>query len=159
MQTEIYTKQRLGINGQISKAESQYLATIQGVAIEDLTIGAPVIMGEQDGEVKAINDMSQQSIGEKFLGFVVRDGYIPSCETPTEIYKAGRNVTIITKGSLFLNKPAETEPKQGQRVSISKADGGLNFVDNGAGETSGSLDSIWRVSAVEGDIIEITTQF
>lgn len=159
MQTEIYTKQRLGINGQISKAESQYLATIQGVAVEDLTIGAPVIMGEQNGEVKAINGEVLEGISEKFLGFVVRDGYVPSCETPTEIYKAGRNVTIITKGSLFLTKPVDTEPKQGQRVNISKADGSISFVDNGAGETSGSLDSIWRVSAVDGDIIEITTQF
>lgn len=147
MQTEIFTKQALGVNGVISKAETQYLATIQGVLMQDTQIGKAVAFGEQEGEL-----VTTGITADNFVGFVVRDGFINSCETPTEIYKQGDTATIITKGSLFITAPADA--KQGQYVNIA-SDGALTFSDS-AGATSYG----WRVSTggASGEVIEITTQ-
>ena len=153
MQTEIYTKQRVGINGQISKAESQYLATIQGVAIEDLTIGEPVAWAnENENEVAKLTDENKT----KFVGFVVRDGYVPSCETPTEIYKAGRNVTIITKGSLWIK--SELDAKQGDQLQFENGEIIVSaFI---IADTTANPLNKWRVVAVDKDsgLIEISTE-
>lgn len=148
MQTEIYTKQSLGINGQISKAESQYLATIQGVLMQDTQIGQAVTFGKNDGEL-----ISNNITAVTFVGFVVRDGYLPSCDLPTETYKAGSNVTVITKGSLFIM--ANADAKQGDYVNVAN-DGTLSFTNS-----ENAMNYVgWRVSTggKSGEVIEITTQ-
>ena len=147
MQTEIYNKQALGINGVISKAETQYLATIQGVLMQDTQIGKAVAFGEQEGEL-----VMTGITADNFVGFVVRDGFINSCETPTEIYKQGDTATIITKGSLFITAPADA--KQGQFISVA-SNGDLSFSDSPGATSYG-----WRVSigGTSGEVIEITTQ-
>lgn len=147
MQTEIYNKQALGVNGVISKAETQYLATIQGVLMQDTQIGKAVAFGEQEGEL-----VTTGITADNFVGFVVRDGFINSCETPTEIYKQGDTATIITKGSLFITAPADA--KQGQYVSVA-SNGDLSFSDSAVATSYG-----WRVSTggTSGEVIEITTQ-
>lgn len=146
MQTQIHTKQALGINGVISKAETQSLATIQGVLMQDTLIGAPVAFGTNENEL-----VTTGITAANFVGFVVRDGFINSCETPTETYKQGDTATIITKGSLFITAPADA--KQGQYVNIASG-GALSFSDS-AGATSYG----WRVSTggTSGEVIEITT--
>lgn len=144
MQTEIYIKQALGINGVISKAESQYLATIQGVLMADTQIGYGVGFGEQQGEL-----VNEDITADNFVGFVVRDGYVNSCETPTETYKQGDTVTVITKGSLFIK--SEIALSQGDSVTI---DATGKIVSGGAIETG------WRVAigCEANGVAEITTQ-
>ena len=145
MQTEIYNKQALGINGVISKAETQYLATIQGVLMQDTQIGKAVAFGEQEGEL-----VMTGITADNFVGFVVRDGFINSCETPTEIYKQGDTATIITKGSLFITAPADA--KQGQYVNIA-SNGAITFTN-----ASGELTPFRVVTGgLQGEVIEITT--
>lgn len=146
MQTEINTKQALGVNGTISKAETQYLATIQGVLMQDTQTGKAVAFGTNENEL-----VNTGITASNFVGFVVRDGFINSCETPTEIYKKGDTATIITKGSLFITAP--TDAKQGQYVNIASG-GALTFSDS-AGATSYG----WRVATggASGEVIEITT--
>ena len=146
MQEVIYTKHALGINGAISKAETQYLATMQGVLMQDTNVGAFVGFGEKQNEL-----ITEGVTKDNFVGFVVRDGFISTVETPNETYKSGDTATIITKGSVFITLPEGTEPKQGQFVSISGDS--LAFGDT-------DTDSIgWRVNAVGDTVIEITTQF
>ena len=146
MQTQIHTKQSLGINGQISKAETQLLATIQGVLMQDTQIGSAVAFGTNENEF-----INTGITADNFVGFVVRDGFINSCETPTQAYKKGDTATIITKGSLFIAAPANA--KQGQYVNVASG-GALTFSDS-AGATSCG----WRVSigGASGAVIEITT--
>ena len=145
MQTEIYNKQALGINGVISKAETQYLATIQVVLMQDTQIGKAVAFGEQEGEL-----VMTGITADNFVGFVVRDGFINSCETPTEIYKQGDTATIITKGSLFITAPAAA--KQGQYVNIA-SNGAITFTN-----ASGELTPFRVVTGgLQGEVIEITT--
>ena len=147
MQTEINKKQAVGVNGVISKAETRYLATIQGVLMQDTQIGKAVAFGTNENEL-----VTTGITADNFVGFVVRDGFINSCETPTEIYKKGDTATIITKGSLFITAPADA--KQGQYVNI--ASGGALTFSNSAGATSYG----WRVATggASGEVIEITTQ-
>lgn len=146
MQTQIHNKQALGVNGVISKAETQYLATIQGVLMQDTLIGAPVAFGTNENEL-----VNTGITADNFVGFVVRDGFINSCETPTQTYKKGDTATIITKGNLFITAPADAT--QGQYVNVASG-GGLSFSDS-AGATSCG----WRVATggASGEVIEITT--
>lgn len=148
MQTEIYKNQSLGVNGDISKAETQYLATIQGVLMQNTAVGSAVGFGTNEGEF-----VNTGITAAKFVGFVVRDGFINSENTPIDEYKKGDTATIITKGSLFITATADA--KQGQYVNIA-ANGALTFADS-AGATSYG----WRVSVggANGEVIEITTQF
>ena len=146
MQTQIHTKQALGVNGTISKAETQFLATIQGVLMQDTQIGTPVAFGTNENEL-----VNTGITADNFVGFVVRDGFINSCETPTQTYKKGDTATIITKGSLFITAPADAT--QGQYVNVASG-GALSFSDS-AGATSCG----WRVATggASGEVIEITT--
>lgn len=145
MQTTIYKEQSLGVNGVISRAESQFLATVQGVLMQDTQIGTPVAFGTNENEL-----VNTDITASNFVGFVVRDEFINSCVTPTEIYKAGRTATVITKGSLFITAPADA--KQGQYVNIA-SNGAITFTN-----ASGELTP-FRVltGGLQGDIIEITT--
>ena len=145
MQTTIYKEQALGVNGVISKAESQYLATFQGVLMADTAIGSAVGFGTDEGEV-----VNSDLTADNFIGFVVRDEFINSCVTPTEIYKAGRTATIITKGSLYIKSPIALT--QGEAVKIG-ADGVI--------ASGGAITTGWRVeTGCEADgIAIITTQF
>ena len=145
MQTTIYKEQALGVNGVISKAESQFLATIQGVLMQDTQIGTPVAFGTNENEL-----VNTGITAANFVGFVVRDEFINSCVTPTEIYKAGRTVTVLTKGSLYITAPANA--KQGQYVNIA-ANGTITFTN-----ASGELTP-FRVATggLQGEVIEITT--
>lgn len=148
MQTTIYNKQSIGVNGTISKAETQFLATIQGVLMQDTLIGAPVAFGTNENEL-----VNTGITINNFVGFVVRDGFINSCETPTQTYKQGDTATIITKGSLFITAPADA--RQGQCVNIAD-NGTLSF--SAVGEATNYYG--WRVSkgGASGEIIEITTE-
>lgn len=146
MQTTIYNKQSIGVNGTISKAETQYLATIQGVLMQDTQIGSAVAFGTNENEIVNIGITA-----DNFVGFVVRDGFINTENVPTQTYKQGDTATIITKGSLFITAPAEAT--QGQYVNVASG-GGLSFSDS-AGATSCG----WRVATggASGEVIEITT--
>ena len=145
MQTQIHTKQALGINGVISKAETQLLATIQGVLMQDTQIGTPVAFGTKENEL-----VNTGITAANFVGFVVIDGFINSCETPTQTYKQGDTVTVLTKGSLFITAP--TDAKQGQYVNIA-SNGAITFTNS-----SGELTP-FRVATggASGEVIEITT--
>lgn len=148
MQTTIYNKQSIGINGTISKAETQFLATIQGVLMQDTQIGSAVAFGTNENEL-----VNTGITIDNFVGFVVRDGFINTENVPTQTYKQGDTATIITKGSLFITAPAEA--KQGEGVNIAD-DGTLSFAPiSGASNYYG-----WRVSkgGASGEIIEITTE-
>lgn len=146
MQTQIHNKQALGVNGVISKAETQYLATIQGVLMQDTQIGSAVAFGTNENEL-----INTGITADNFVGFVVRDGFINSCETPTQTYKKGDTATIITKGSLFITAPADAT--QGQYVNVA-ANGAITF-----GDTSAATSYGWRVATggASGEVIEITT--
>ena len=145
MQTQIHNKQALGINGQISKAETQLLATIQGVLMQDTQIGTPVAFGTNENEL-----INTGITAANFVGFVVRDGFINSCETPTQTYKQGDTVTVLTKGSLFITAP--TDAKQGQYVNIA-SNGAITFTNS-----SGELTPFRVVTGgASGEVIEITT--
>ena len=145
MQTTIYNKQSIGVNGTISKAETQYLATIQGVLMQDTQIGSAVAFGTNENEL-----VNTGITATNFVGFVVRDGFINSCETPTQTYKQGDTATIITKGSLFITAPADA--KQGQYVNIA-SNGVLSFSDS-----TGATSYGWRVvtGGLQDEVIEIT---
>lgn len=146
MQTTIYNKQSIGVNGTISKAETQFLATIQGVLMQDTQIGTPIAFGTNENEL-----VNTGITAANFVGFVVRDGFINTENVPTETYKQGDTATILTKGSLFITAPANA--KQGQYVNI--ASGGALTFSNTAGDTSYG----WRVATggASGEVIEITT--
>lgn len=146
MQTTIYNKQSIGINGTISKAETQLLATIQGVLMQDTQIGTPVAFGTNENEL-----VNTGITADNFVGFVVRDGFINTENVPTETYKQGDTATIITKGSLFITAPADAA--QGQFVNV--ASGGVLSFSDSAGATSCG----WRVATggASGEVIEITT--
>lgn len=148
MQTTIYNKQSIGVNGTISKAETQFLATIQGVLMQDTQVGTPVAFGTNENEL-----VNTGITIDNFVGFVVRDGFINSCETPTQTYKQGDTATIITKGSLFITAPADA--RQGQCVNIA-GNGALSF--SAVGDAANYY--VWRVSkgGLQGEIIEITTE-
>lgn len=146
MQTTIYNKQSIGINGTISKAETQYLATIQGVLMQDTQIGSAVAFGTNENEL-----VNTGITADNFVGFVVRDGFINTENVPTQTYKQGDTATIITKGSLFITAPANAT--QGQYVNV--ASGGVLSFSDSAGATSCG----WRVATggASGEVIEITT--
>lgn len=145
MQTTIYNKQSIGINGTISKAETQLLATIQGVLMQDTQIGTPVAFGTNENEL-----VNTGITAANFVGFVVRDGFINTENVPTQTYKQGDTATILTKGSLFITAPANA--KQGQYVNIA-ANGAITFTNS-----SGELTP-FRVATggASGEVIEITT--
>lgn len=146
MQTTIYNKQSIGVNGTISKAETQYLATIQGVLMQDTQIGKAVAFGTNENEL-----VTTGITADNFVGFVVRDGFINTENVPTQTYKQGDTATIITKGNLFITAPADAT--QGQYVNVASG-GALTFSDS-AGATSCG----WRVATggASGEVIEITT--
>lgn len=144
MQTQIHTKQALGVNGTISKAETQYLATIQGVLMQDTQIGTPVAFGTNENEL-----VTTGITEDNFVGFVVRDGFINTENVPTETYKKGDTATIITKGSLFITAPANA--KQGQYVNIASG-GALTFSDEAS-----SYGWCVATGGASGEVIEITT--
>lgn len=145
MQTTIYNKQSIGVNGTISKAETQFLATIQGVLMQDTQIGTPVAFGTNENEL-----VNTGITAANFVGFVVRDGFINTENVPTETYKQGDTATILTKGSLFITAPADA--KQGQYVNIA-SNGAISFTN-----ASGELTP-FRVATggASGEVIEITT--
>lgn len=145
MQTVIYKEQALGVNGVISKAEQQFLATIQGVLMQDTQIGTPVAFGTNENEL-----VNTGITASNFVGFVVRDEFINSCETPIDTYKAGRTATVITKGSLYITAPADA--RQGQYVNIA-SDGTITFT-NASGELTPFKVA---TGGLQGEVIEITT--
>lgn len=149
MQKEVKNIQALGVNGVIAEAQGEYLATIGGVLVADTAIGKAVGFGENESEF-----INTGLTADKFVGFVTRNNYIDSSETPTEIYKQGVSVIVITKGNLYLR--AEADAKQGQYV-LCKADGTISFSDTNSG--SGLFATGWRVKigGTNGETIEITT--
>lgn len=153
MQTTIYKEQALGVNGVISKAETQYLATIQGVLLRDAKVGDMVFFGAEEGTIDTVSRVNALS---EFVGFIVRDGYVASCETPTETYKAGDTVTVITKGSLFLKVREGKDSLQGNYLNFNQS---TNDYDIGTEKNANFLG--WRVAVggAEGEVMEITTQF
>lgn len=152
MQSTILTKQAGGYAGQISKSATQYLNTIECVAVSSIDAGTFAQRGTNEGEATATAGVA---LSGQVLGVVVKD-HFKNGETMGATYTAGDNVCIATRGSVWVS--ASGSATVGNCVMINDTTGAVTYSATNSG--SGVTWSGWRVSvggSASGDLIEITT--
>ena len=153
MQSTIQTKQAVGYAGEISKSATQYLNTIECVAVGTLAVGTFAQRGTNEGEAAP----TASSAVSGLLGVVVKDHYKNGTSAGAS-YASGENVTIVTRGNVFVE--ATGAATAGYFVMINDSTGAVTYQATNSG--SGITWTGWRVSvggAASGDIIEISTAF
>lgn len=154
MQSTIQTKQAIGYAGEISKSATQYLNTIECVAVGTLAVGTFAQRGTNEGEAAPT---ASSALSGQVLGVVVKDHYKNGTSAGAS-YASGENVTIVTRGNVFVE--ATGAAVAGYYVMLNDSTGAVTYQATNSG--SGVTWSGWRVSvggAANGDIIEISTAF
>lgn len=131
LQKQSYSKQALGVPGEIAKAFHNNCNTEQGYTADDkVCVGCFVQTKTGAKNENEVIGASGVAITGQILGVCTKNQYISSCGTDAvHTYPKDYNVEYLNVGAVFIENDGQIA-KKGQYVFLKNDDGKLVFDDN-----------------------------